>query len=108
MYEVGVKEQGEGAEQDEGHGSGGEGRRVDLTRRELGPATQDPVDGCPREEPDEERERDLHELREQDAPDDCAAESEDEAPRAIRAPGSPEKETTPRHEQPADCRRRGG
>src|SRR3989441_4344175 len=108
MYEVGVKEQGEGAEQDEGHGSGGEGGGVALPRRELGPATQDPVDGRPREEPDEERERDLHELREQDAPDDCADECEDEPHRDVRAQGGPEQETDRRAEQRSDERHDGG
>src|SRR3989449_4388175 len=87
---------------------GGKRRREDRTRRELGPATQDPVDGCPREEPDEERERDLHELREQDAPDDCADECEDEPHRDVRAQGSPEQETDRRPKQRSDERHDGG
>src|SRR5256885_4167792 len=96
------------AEHDDEHEDCGDQRRVDLTRCELGPATQDPVDGCPREEPDEEREGDLDELREQDAPDDRADECEDEPHRDVRAQGGPDQETDRRAEQRSDERHDGG
>src|SRR6266487_2197540 len=78
-------------EHDDQDEQGGDERRIHLARGERRRAVKESVDGRTGEEPDDEGERHLDELREQDRPDDRADEREDQ--RGDDAEAGPEQES---------------